>query len=81
MRLTEIYVFQCEGGDLYALSVDKAGCNLPLTAGRGGWLLRGQLTPTELADADYAEAITAISEQGFFILEQPPPAGCRSVAS
>jgi hypothetical protein len=76
MRLTEIYVFQCEGGDLYALSVDKTGCNLPLAACKGGWRLRGRLTPAELLDADYAEAITAISEQGFSILKQPPRAGC-----
>ena len=81
MRLTEIYVFQCEGGDLYALSVDKTGCNLPLSACKGGWQLRGQLTPAELVDADYAEAITAISEQGFSILKQPPRAGSGGVTS
>ena len=81
MRLTEIYVFQCEGGDLYALSVDKTGCNLPLAACKGGWLLRGQLTPAELVDADYSEAITAISDQGFSILKQPPRRGCGGVTS
>jgi len=77
MRLTEIYVFQCEGGDLYALSVDKTGCNLPLAACKGGWRLRGQLTPAELVDADYAEAITAISEQGFSISQATPTSGLR----
>jgi hypothetical protein len=72
MRLTEIYIFQCGDGDLYAFSVDKTGCNLPASACKAGWLPRGQLSPSELIDAQYAEAITAISEQGFSILKRPP---------
>ena len=79
MRLTEIYLFQCAGGDLYAFSVDKTGCNLPQSACKAGWLLRGQLSPSDLIDAQNAEAITAISEQGFSILKQLPRAGSGGV--
>ena len=73
MRLTEVYLFQCDGGELYAFSVDKTGCNLPLSACNGGWLLRGQLTAADLIDAQYVGALTGTSEQGFYILAQPPP--------
>ena len=81
MRLTEVYIFQCEGGDLYAFSVDKTGCNLPQSACKAGWLLRGQLSPADLIDAQYAEAITAISEQGFCILKQRPRTGSGGLTS
>ena len=72
MRLTEVYLFQCDGGELYAFSVDKTGCNLPQSACEGGWLLRGHLTAADLIDAQYAEALGAASEQGFCILTQLP---------
>jgi hypothetical protein len=55
MRLTEIYVFQCDGGDLYAFSVDKTGCNLPRSACKAGWLLRGQLSSADLCVAEVGE--------------------------
>jgi hypothetical protein len=71
MRLTEVYVFQCDGSDLYAFSVDKTGCNLPRSACKAGWLFRGQLSAADLIDAQYAEPIDAISEQGFAILKKP----------
>ena len=73
MRLTEVYLFECDGGDRYAFSVDKTGCNLPKSACKGGWTLRGLLTPADLIDAQYAEALSATSEQGFYMLTQPPP--------
>jgi hypothetical protein len=79
MRLTEIYVFQCVGGDLYAFSVDKTGCNLPRSACKAGWLLRGQLTSADLIDAEYAEPIATISDQGFAILKKPPLSGLGGV--
>ena len=69
MRITEVFLFQCDGADLYAFSVDKAGLN---SACNAGWELRGQLSPADLVDSQYADAITAISEQGFSILKQPP---------
>jgi hypothetical protein len=67
MRLKEVYLFQCDGGDLCALSVDKVGCNLPQSACKAGWLLRGVLTAADLIDAQYAEALAATAEQGFYI--------------
>jgi hypothetical protein len=73
MRLTEVYLFQCDGGELYAFSVDKTGSNLPKSACKRGWLLRGQLTAADLIDAQYAGALTGTAEQGFYILIQAPP--------
>jgi hypothetical protein len=72
MRLTEIHVFQCGDNGRFAFSVDKAGSNLPRSACKEGWLLRGRLTPEDLIDAQYAAAISATSEQGFFIFEHAP---------
>jgi hypothetical protein len=74
MRLTEVYLFECGGGDLCALSVDKTGCNLPQSACKSGWLLRGRLTAADLIDAQYAEALAATSEQGFYIFTPPATA-------
>jgi hypothetical protein len=34
------YLFQCQGEDLYAVSRDKAGANIPTTSCTQGWLLR-----------------------------------------
>jgi hypothetical protein len=73
MRLTEVYLFQCAGGELYAFTVDKTGSNLPQSACKGGWLLRGQLSAADLIDAQYAVALTGTTEQGFYILTQTPP--------
>ena len=72
MRITEVFLFQCKGADLYAFSVDRAGLNLPKWACNAGWELRGQLSPADLVDSQYADAITAISEQGFSILNNLP---------
>jgi hypothetical protein len=63
MRLTEVYLFQCDGGELYAFSVAKTDCNLPQSACNGGWLLRGQLTAADLIDAQYAGALTGTAER------------------
>jgi hypothetical protein len=62
MRLTEVYLFQCAGGELYAFTVDKTGSNLPQSACKGGWLLRGQLTAADLIDAQYAGALRGTAE-------------------
>jgi hypothetical protein len=72
MRLTEVYLFQCDGGELYAFTVDKTGANLPQSACKGGWLQRGQLSAADLINAQYSGALMGTSEQGFYILTQPP---------
>ena len=70
MRLTDLYLFQCGDDQLYALSVDRAGCNIPCAPCKGGWLLRGHLKPTELMDQNYGDAIQATTEFGFCLLEK-----------
>jgi len=67
MRLTEVYLFQCEDGDLCAFTVDKTGLNLPKSGCANGWLLKACLSAADLVDAQYAEALAATSEQGFYI--------------
>ena len=47
-RLPTIYLFQSGETDRYALSIDKTGCNVPLSA--PAWLLRGELDADELPD-------------------------------
>jgi hypothetical protein len=71
MRLTEVYLFQCVGGDLCAFTVDKTGANLPRSVCTNGWLLKGSLSAADLVDAQYADALTATSEQGFYIFTRP----------
>ncbi len=34
------YIFQCDGEELFAVSSDKAGANIPRSSCTGGWLLR-----------------------------------------
>jgi hypothetical protein len=70
MRLTDVYLFQCDGGDLWALSVDQTGRNLPRSACKTGWLLHDLLTAADLIDAEYAQALAATAEQGFCIFRR-----------
>jgi len=72
MRLTDLYLFKCSDGELYAFSVDKTGCNLPRSACRSGWLLLAQLKPGDLIEERYAGAIDATAEQGFCVVEEIP---------
>ena len=71
MRLTDLYLFECCGERLYALSIDYAGCNLPRAACREGWVLRKHLKPAELIEED-APAIDATAQHGFLVLEKVP---------
>jgi len=70
MRLTEVYLFQCDGGDQWALSVDQTGRNLPRSACKTDWLLHDLLTATDLIEAQYAEVLAATAEQGFYIFRR-----------
>jgi hypothetical protein len=72
MRLTDLYLFECSSGGLYAFSLDKTGSNLPKSACRSGWLLRAQLKPGDLIEHQYAAAIDATAEQGFCMLTEMP---------
>jgi hypothetical protein len=72
MRLTELYLFECGDGRLYAFSVDKAGSNLPRSACRSGWVLRARLKPGDLIDDSHAAAIETTAAQGFCILKEIP---------
>jgi len=38
----DAYVFQCSGGDLFAVSHDMTGANLPRASCAQGWILRGK---------------------------------------
>ena len=73
MRLTELYLFECSETERYAFSVDRAGCNLPRSACRNGWVLRAQFKPGDLIEDEYTAVIDATSDHGFCLLENVPP--------
>ena len=55
--LLDAYVFRCSGSDLFAVSHDMTGANLPRASCAQGWILRGKCRLGEhasvLAHVDY----------------------------
>ena len=72
MRAADIYLLQCGEGELYVLSIDPTGCNLPRNVCRERWALRAQLKPGELVEEKYAALVHRTAEQGFCVLEDVP---------
>jgi hypothetical protein len=68
MRATNLYVFKA--GDMYALTVDETGSNLPKSSS-GGWARFGDTTTIDLAEV-LPHALDDIAERGFCLLEHSP---------
>jgi len=68
MRATNLSVFKA--GDIYALTVDETGSNLPKSSS-SEWLRFGNTTTIDLAQV-LPHALDDISERGFCLLEHSP---------
>ena len=68
MRATNLYVFKA--GDIYALTVDETGTNLPKSS-FGEWSRFGDTTTIDLAQV-LPHALDEIAERGFCLLEHAP---------
>ena len=68
MRATNLYVFKA--GDMYALTIDETGSNLPKSSS-GEWLRFGDTTTIDLAEV-LPHALDDVAERGFCLLEQSP---------
>jgi hypothetical protein len=69
------YLFQCNGGELFAVSLDKAGANIPRSSCTEGWLLRQefQLDSQDpiLAPIEVDPIIRSINDKGYYIWRDP----------
>src|SRR6476619_5847326 len=69
------YLFQCGGEELFAVSPDKAGANLPRSSCTQGWLLRQEFqlgTQDPLpAPVEPEPIIRAINAKGYYIWRDP----------
>ena len=65
------YLFQCGSEELFAVSHDKAGANIPRSSCTQGWLLRQelQLGTQDLVPApvEPAPIIRSINDKGYYI--------------
>lgn len=65
------YLFQCEGEQLFAVSPDKGGANIPRSSCTQGWLLRQkfQLSVQDPVPAPIKSdpIIQAINAKGYYI--------------
>ena len=68
MRATNLYVFKT--GEMYALTVDETGSNLPKSSS-GEWSRFGDTTTIDLAHV-LPHALDDIAERGFCLLEHAP---------
>jgi hypothetical protein len=78
-----VYLFQCQGEDLYAISQDKSGSNIPRSPCTQGWhlcqqflLSRDGSVPAPLLAAPI---LKGISDRGYYVwrgwsgsIERPP---------
>ena len=69
------YIFQCDGEELFAVSSDKAGANIPRSSCTGGWLLRQEF---QLGTHDPVPAaiepepiIRGMNAKGYYIWRDP----------
>jgi hypothetical protein len=69
------YLFQCDGEELFAVSVDKGGANIPRTSCTRGWLLRQEfrLGVQEPVPADISPEpiLRGIFAKGYYIWRDP----------
>ena len=72
MRAADIFLLQCGQGELYALSIDRPGSNLPRSICHEAWVLRAQLKPADLVEDRHASLVHRTAEQGFCVLEGAP---------
>ena len=67
------YLFQCDGEELFAVSPDRAGANLPRSSCTQGWLLRqefllGRQDPVPLSiDIEPDPIMRGINAKGYYI--------------
>jgi hypothetical protein len=69
------YIFQCGGEELFAVSSDKTGVNIPRSSCTGGWLLRqefqlGTQGPVP-APIEPEPLIRGINAKGYYIWRDP----------
>ena len=69
------YLFQCDREELFAVSTDKAGVNIPRTSCTQGWLLRqefqlGRQDPVP-APIEPEPIIRGINAKGYYIWRDP----------
>ena len=60
------YLFQCGGEELFAVSPDKAGANIPRISCTQRWLLRQEV---QFGDEDWVRS--AITAKGYYIWRDP----------
>lgn len=62
------YLFQCDGEELFAVSPEKAGSNIPRSSCTQGWLLRQEFTLDTLnPPIDLGSIIRSINDKGYYI--------------
>jgi hypothetical protein len=70
MAALRVFVFQCADTDLYALTLYRAGDNLPADACAGSWLYRTRRLLTKQSVAtlpiDSDEAMATLMKDGLF---------------
>jgi hypothetical protein len=69
------YLFQCDGEELFAVSPDKAGANIPRSSCTQGWILRQQFqlgvqepVPADISPEPIRRGIIA---KGYYIWRDP----------
>jgi len=72
----EAYLFECELGDLCAVSIDPSGSNLPTAECPGGWHFKGAFAlgvrePLPVR-ADPETVITALLNHRYYIWRESP---------
>jgi hypothetical protein len=66
------YLFQCDGEELFAVSPDKAGANIPRSSCTQGWLLRQEFTLDTLdPPIGLDSVIRSINDKGYYIWRDP----------
>lgn len=70
MRASQVYIFKCRGTELFALSIDETGRNLP-KGYRRNWILLGDTTTTVL-NKMLSHAIDEIADHGFCLFTEDP---------
>jgi hypothetical protein len=68
MRASQVYIFKCRGTELFALSIDETGCNLPKGQSRD-WMLLGDTT-TSAVKKMLSHAVDEIADRGFCLFTQ-----------
>jgi hypothetical protein len=65
------YLFQCQGEDLYAISHDESGSNIPRSPCTHGWSLREEflLSPDKPVPVPILPAaiLKGISDRGYYV--------------